>query len=142
MIYVLYVDDEPALLDITQLYLQRLGDFKVDIADSALLALEKLKIYQYNAIISDYQMPQMNGIEFLKEVRCSGNNVPFIIFTGRGSEEIADEAFKSGANYYLQKSVNVKEKLTELVYQIQKIVQKQEKEGRLTISDCYSSVAI
>jgi DNA-binding NarL/FixJ family response regulator len=48
-------------------------------------------------------MPEMNGIEFLKSLRAAHNTIPFIIFTGRGSAEVATEALKSGADFYLQK---------------------------------------
>ena len=57
----------------------------------------------YDAIISDYQIPDMDGIEFLKKVRSSGNSIPFIIFTGKGREEVVIEALNAGADFYLQK---------------------------------------
>jgi CheY-like chemotaxis protein len=82
---VLYVDDEPGLLEVGKLFLERGGQFTVDTITSAPAALALMNTKSYDAIISDYQMPVMDGIEFLKKVRGSGNTIPFILFTGRFS---------------------------------------------------------
>jgi len=92
MIPVLYVDDEPALLDLTKMFLERMGNMSVDVADSAQKALAMMEARRYDVIVSDYQMPGMDGIALLREIRRKGNTIPFIIFTGRGREEVAAEA--------------------------------------------------
>jgi CheY-like chemotaxis protein len=84
-IRVLHVDDEKPLLDLTKIYLERTGDFTVETAQSAAEALKKLSASSIDAIVSDYQMPGMDGIAFLKAFRSSGNTIPFIIFTGRAA---------------------------------------------------------
>jgi CheY-like chemotaxis protein len=84
MISVLYVDDEPALLEIGKLFLERNDDFRVDTVTSAAGALAIIGSGKYDVVISDYLMPGLNGIDFLKQLRASGNSIPFIIFTGRG----------------------------------------------------------
>src|SRR5208337_2365443 len=94
---ILYVDDEASLLEVGKLFLERSGQFSVDVITSAPAALELLKKGTYDAIVSDYQMPEMDGIAFLKKVRSSGNTIPFILFTGRGREEIAIQALNQGA---------------------------------------------
>jgi len=103
MFSILYVDDEPALLEITRLFLEKDGEFSVDTATSGQAALALLGKKKYDAVVSDYQMPGMDGIGFLKQVRASGNPVPIIIFTGRGREEIVIQALNEGADFYLQK---------------------------------------
>ena len=103
MIRVLYVDDEPDLLKIGKLYLEESGDFVITTIDSARTALTLVKKDQFDAIISDYLMPNMDGIELLKHIRSTGDDIPFIIFTGRGCEEIVIEALNSGADFYLKK---------------------------------------
>ena len=66
---VLYVDDEPSLLEITRLFLESEGDFSVDTLTSANEALRLLKTRRSDAIISDYQIPEMDGITFLKQTQ-------------------------------------------------------------------------
>src|SRR5271169_4276915 len=59
-IRILYVDDEPALLDISKIFLEQSGEFSVDTALSASAAVNLLKTENYDAIISDYQMPEID----------------------------------------------------------------------------------
>jgi PAS domain S-box-containing protein len=123
MIVILYVDDEPGLLEIGKIFLERSGQFSVDTSTSAPEALAMLGSKNYDAIISDYQMPGMDGIEFLKNVRASGNSIPFIILTGRGREEIVIQALNEGADFYLQKGGKLVSQFTELAHQIRHAVQ-------------------
>jgi CheY-like chemotaxis protein len=81
---VLYVDDEPALLEICKLFLERSGEFKVTTLLNAPEAIQLLEQEKFDAIISDYQMPVMDGIQFLVEVRKRFGQIPFILFTGGG----------------------------------------------------------
>jgi PAS domain S-box-containing protein len=118
MIRVLYVDDEPDLLEIGKLYLEESRDFVITTIDSARAALALLKNDQFDAIISDYQMPNMDGIELLKYIRSTGDHIPFIIFTGRGREEIVIEALNSGADFYLQKGGDPVAQFAELRHKI------------------------
>ncbi|HOI59508.1 MAG TPA: response regulator, partial [Methanoculleus sp.] len=89
---ILYVDDEEALLDLGRMFLEREDGIAVDVTASPHEALRMIRTGRYDAVISDYQMPEMDGIELLKQVREAGSRVPFIIFTGRGREEVAIEA--------------------------------------------------
>jgi len=84
---LLVVDDEPPLLDIAKMYFEKNEDFTVDTAISAREALEMMETATSNAIISNYQMPEMDAIEFLKTVRDSGSHIPSIIFTEKGRED-------------------------------------------------------
>ncbi|ACL15563.1 hybrid sensor histidine kinase/response regulator [Methanosphaerula palustris] len=102
-IRVLYVDDEPGLLEIGKLFLERERGFVVDTLTSARVALEQLNSERYDVIISDYQMPEMNGIQFLVEVRRRFEQIPFILFTGKGREEVVIQAINCGGDFYIQK---------------------------------------
>jgi len=130
-IRILYVDDEPALLDISKIFLERSEEFSVDTALSASAAVNLLKTENYDAIISDYQMPEIDGIDFLRTVRSSGNTVPFILFTGRGREEIVIQALNEGADFYVQKGTEPKSQFAELGHKIRQAVQKRRAEGML-----------
>jgi PAS domain S-box-containing protein len=121
---VLYVDDEEMLLDLCRIYLEATGDFTIGTTNSARDALEKLQGTSYDAIVSDYQMPEMDGIAFLKEVRSRSGEIPFILFTGRGREEIVIEAIDNGADFYLQKGGDPTAQFAELAHKIRKAVER------------------
>ena len=128
---ILYVDDEPDLLEIGKLFLEESGQFSVDIITSAPTALTLLNSKSYDAIISDYQMPKMDGIEFLKSVRAFGNTIPFILFTGRGREEVVIQALNEGADFYLQKGGEPVAQFAELAHKIRQAIQQRRAEASI-----------
>jgi len=115
---VLYVDDEPDLLLLGKMFLEKRGNFVIDTHESAPDGLAALRKKPYDAIISDYQMPEMDGLAFLKAVRAEFGNLPFILFTGRGREDVVIEAINSGADFYLQKGGDVRSQFAELAHKI------------------------
>ncbi|AGB02756.1 response regulator [Methanoregula formicica] len=123
MFQVLYVDDEPELLQIGKIFLEGHGKFRVDTATSAPEAMTLLESGNYEAIVSDYQMPVMDGIAFLKKIRASGNTIPFIIFTGKGREEVVIQALNEGADSYLQKGGEANSQFAELAHKIRLVVE-------------------
>ena len=119
---VLYVDDEPGLLEIGKYFLEANGEFVVDTLSSAKEALEHLQKVRSEAIISDYKMPDMDGIQFLVEVRTKFGSIPYILFTGRGREEIVIQAINSGADFYVQKGGQPEAQFTELAHKVRSAV--------------------
>ncbi|MDK2975285.1 MAG: hypothetical protein PWP08_1656 [Methanofollis sp.] len=93
-------------------------------ATSAEEALSVLETGTFDGVVSDYQMPGMDGIDLLREVRRRYGPLPFIIFTGRGREEVVIEALNSGADYYLQKGGAPKPQFAELENSIRHAVEK------------------
>jgi len=122
MISILYVDDEAALLEIAKLFLETTGQLSVDTCTSPVKAKEILTSHRYDAIVSDYQMPVMDGIEFLKYIRAHHGSIPFILFTGKGREEIVIQALDNGADFYLQKGGDPRSQFAELQNKIVKAV--------------------
>jgi PAS domain S-box-containing protein len=135
MITILLVDDQKILLDITRLFLEKGGDITVDTALSAQEAIIMLSQKRYDAIVSDYEMPTMNGIDFLKTIKKQKKEKPFIIFTGRSREEIVIEALNTGADFYLQKGADPKVQFAELRNMIQQAVMRKRVEEALLQSE-------
>jgi PAS domain S-box-containing protein len=102
---VLHVDDDPDFLDLTTAFLERDdARFEVETATSARGGLNRLRDGPVDCVVSDYDMPGDDGIEFLESVREEFPELPFILFTGKGSEEIASKAISAGVTDYLQKA--------------------------------------
>jgi DNA-binding NarL/FixJ family response regulator len=103
-IAVLHVDDDQSVLDLTATFLEREDD-RLDVvtANSVADALDALAEQSIDCVVSDYDMPDRNGLAFLDAVREDHPDLPFILFTGKGSEEIASEAISRGVTDYLQK---------------------------------------
>ena len=102
-IRILFVDDEANQLELMKLNLESLEpSFLITTATTPSRALSLLKDQFFDCIVSDYQMSEMNGIQFCEEVR-KNSAVPFVIYTGRGSEEVASAAFSAGVDDYVRK---------------------------------------
>lgn len=103
-IHVLHVDDEPRFTKMVSEFLEReAGQLEISTATSASEGLKRLNEAEFSCIVSDHDMPGKNGIQFLTAVRETHPELPFILFTGKGSEEIASDAISAGVTDYLQK---------------------------------------
>ena len=105
-IRLLHVDDEADFAETAGAFLEREdGRITVETAEDADVALSRLAETAVDCVVSDFDMPGRNGIEFLRVVRAEYPDLPFILFTGKGSEEVASEAISAGVTDYLQKEV-------------------------------------
>ncbi|WP_435101480.1 PAS domain S-box protein [Halarchaeum sp. P4] len=106
-IRVLHVDDDPAYADLVATHLTREDDrFEIAIETDPEAALERVRSApeDVDCLVSDYDMPTLDGLELLEAVREVAPTLPFILLTGKGSEEIASEAISRGVTDYLQKT--------------------------------------
>jgi len=104
VVRVLHVDDDPDFADLTATFLERHGErFEVETAVSADEGMALFADGTFDCVVSDYDMPGTDGIAFLEQVRAEHPEVPFVLFTGKGSEEVASEAIARGVTDYLQK---------------------------------------
>ena len=137
VISVLHIDDEPSFLELTQKYMQLIGDKKLKfypISDPTKVFIE-LNARDIDVIVTDYQMPIMNGLELLNKLRESNNNIPVIILTGRGREEVAIRALNLGANYYMEKGGDMRTLFSELRHNLLQLVKHRRMEKALRESE-------
>lgn len=102
---ILIVDDERMILELTSMVLSSRG-FNVSIVDNAFDSYNFIECEQPALVLLDYMMPKVNGLEALKEIRARFPETYVIMFTGKGSEEVAVELMKSGAADYILKPFN------------------------------------
>ncbi|MBI4527243.1 MAG: sigma-54-dependent Fis family transcriptional regulator [Deltaproteobacteria bacterium] len=99
---ILLVDDEPFNLDLLE---QELADrgYSIETAADGGQALSKMESFQPDLILLDYQMPDMNGVDVLREIRRRGSDVPIIMITAYGTIERAVQAMREGAYDFITK---------------------------------------
>ncbi len=129
MISVLFVYNATVILEISKIFLERTGEFEVDGTRLAIDALEQLKVRAYDAVVSDYEMPEMNGIEFLKNVRSKDPDIPFIMFSELGGAGVAADALKNGADFCIAKGGSPKIMYMDLMEKIKTALKQRGKEG-------------
>jgi PAS domain S-box-containing protein len=112
------VDDDPALLDLACRFLRSREDLLIDSCFTAIDAMAKMAENTYDVIVLDYELPGMDGIQFLREVKGRGDMTPVIVFTGKGREGVVIEALNAGADFYLQKGGDPRMSFLELLYMI------------------------
>lgn len=113
---ILFVDDDQQILDVVSTYLGR-HQYDVDTVDNGFDALEKIKLKDYAVVFTDLIMPDISGLDLLKNVKESNPSTEVIIITGYGTIESAIEALKCGGYDYLQKPINL-ERLKILIERI------------------------
>ncbi|MDD1771538.1 MAG: PAS domain S-box protein [Methanomassiliicoccales archaeon] len=135
MIKAIYVDDEEPLLDIAHAFLEGNDRIELDTTTDPREALAKVLKSEYDIIVSDYQMPGMDGLRLLREIRTANNKIPFILFTGKGREEVVIQALNEGADFYLQKGGQPRPLFAELAHMIILAVQKHRSTESLLVSE-------
>lgn len=102
---VLVVDDQNSVRQMTRMTLEQLGVRFIHEAENGRQAMDTASVQPLDLIISDYNMPEMDGLAFLRAVRGhpAVRKVPFILLTGRGDRELVVKAAQAGVNNYLIK---------------------------------------
>lgn len=119
LIRILHVDDDMAFLQKVQRFLGAYGEFQVESASSVPEARTKMEFGRFDVILSDYMMPQKNGLEFLVELRSSGNFTPFILVADRERGEVLAKALNLGVFRYVEKQLEPQKFAQQLAEAIQ-----------------------
>jgi two-component system chemotaxis response regulator CheY len=114
------VDDQLTIRSLVRTGLQQIGILNVREFPSAVEAWQSVQVQPPNVVISDFNMPGMDGLEFLRAIRAAPqmNNTAFILLTGRADKELVARAAQFGANNYLVKPFTVavlKQKIEQVV---------------------------
>ncbi|PSQ58016.1 hybrid sensor histidine kinase/response regulator [Halobacteriales archaeon SW_7_71_33] len=109
-IRVLHVDDDPGLAEVVGRSLAEENDrIETTAVQSPLTGLDRLDAETFDCVVSDYNMPEMDGLDFLRSLRETRPDLPFVLFTSEGSESVAGEAIAAGATGYLQKGTGTEQ---------------------------------
>jgi len=122
-VHVMHVDDDFAFLNLAKQCLEIQAEIEVESFQSVDEAIAALKNREFDVIVSDYQMKEKDGLEFLDEIKALKIITPFILFTGKGRDEVAVKALRSGAFRYLDKGGLPEATFAELAYCIHQATQ-------------------
>ncbi len=137
---ILLVDNDVSFLQLSKLTLEKENNFEVETATSVVEAFQKLGTKNYDVIVSDYELPNRNGLDFLKDIREQKNNVSFVIFACKCSEEIAVTALNLGADDFLSKQGSSETIYCQLIFALKKIAERKEKRLLDTSDSKYSTL--
>lgn len=119
-ISVVYVDDYGDLCELTAEGLEDANDrLQVETTTDPTSVLDRID--EFDCVVSDYAMPEMDGLELLRRVRVLTEDVPFILYTGKGDEDVASEAISLGVTDYLAKTGGP-ERFVRLAHRIENVV--------------------
>jgi PAS domain S-box-containing protein len=111
---VLLVDDDHGFIQLASEFLKAGCIEAIDVASSGKEALDRLKENEYDVVLCDHRMPGIDGLQVLKEIRSWGDSVPFVMLAGDSSDDLAEDAFASGANCCIQKRGDIKAQFVEI----------------------------
>lgn len=100
---VLCLDDDEAVLELLEAFLPRQGEFEVQTTTDPDRGFELVADGAADLVVCDYKMRTCSGIEFLRRVRREGHDLPFVLFTGHGTDEVANAAAAAGATDFVRK---------------------------------------
>jgi len=100
-ITVLYVNDDRSFGDLVRTKLSRCGEIDVETATAAERAMEKLATTEFDCVVTSYALPDGTGIDLLEQIQAEHDDLPTVLFTGRGSEEVASRATRADVSDYI-----------------------------------------
>src|SRR5258708_27624342 len=105
--HILLVDDDTALLQaLPHMVALRIHGVSVDTSDSAPRALEQIQEHDYDVIVSDIKMPEMDGLELLTKIQELRPDIPTLLITGRADQSLIIQALRNGAYDFIEKPID------------------------------------
>ena len=138
-IKILLVDEDADYLNLTKRILDTMSEFSVETTPDPAEALKIIDEIPVDAVVSYYQVSKISGLEFLRRVRERYNDLPFILLTDENSKDVAVEALRLGADFFLQKDFNQLQ-VTELSNMVRQIVKLRRVEKNLQDKIIYKSI--
>jgi len=123
-IRVLHLDDERGSLTTTENYFERFWDgISIETTTDPDAALDRLRNDpdEFDLLLCDFEMPAMDGLSVLEQVRDAGLGLPFVLYTGKGSNAVESEALDAGVTAYVEKGEGM-DHLRSLAEQIEEVV--------------------
>jgi PAS domain S-box-containing protein len=121
---ILHVDDDPSLTSLVKTFLERDAsplECSVQTETDPADALDRIRAESFDVVISDYNMPELNGIELLTAIREEYPELPVLLFSGEETEDIAAEIIATGVTDYLRKGFST-DQYTMLVRRVEHAV--------------------
>lgn len=115
------LDDEADFLELCREHFDRVEGLEVDYVSSPVKALDMLESANFDVVVSDHNLPGMDGLQFMHAVRSRGK-MPFILITGHGREGLAIDALNNGADFYMEKAGSPKGMFEQLLRAIRAVV--------------------
>ncbi|WP_135304460.1 response regulator [Haloarcula amylovorans] len=106
---VLVVDEDRDVLEIVGTFLAREDDLEVTMEADPETALEMALSGEYAAVVSDYKMPKLDGIELCTAIREHDGTLPFLLFSAREPEDVQPEAEEAGVTGFVQKGTGTEQ---------------------------------
>lgn len=108
-IEVLLVDEDADVLEIVGTFLGQEDGFEVTSETDPEAALDRVVEEEFDAVVSDYKMPRLDGIELCSAIRERKQSLPFLLFTAREREDVADVAAENGVTAVVQKGTGTEQ---------------------------------
>ncbi|MBC8321373.1 MAG: response regulator [Bacteroidetes bacterium] len=139
-IKILYAEDNPLDIDLTRTFFkEETQGFELTIVETGNDVFKLLDEQEFNILILDYKLPDIDGVEIIKKLRLAKNNIPIILLTGFGDESLILQSLKSGANHYIQKKGDY---LQELPVVIRELCNATDKSANLLTSSKQQPVSV
>ncbi|MCC7431576.1 response regulator [bacterium] len=134
-IKILYAEDNEFDADLAKVFFQKKApEFELEIVDSGEKCLEILEKKEFGALLLDYRLPDLNGIEVINRLVRKKNSIPVVIVTGMGDEEIVIQALRVGATDYVAKDEKYLLTLPDILQNVVEQNKKMKKYGNLSFT--------